>query len=168
MPRVTKFCSRSLTVAARLEFRSRRRQGVVTRYFIRLFIAALLCALSTLAADISGIWVGQVPGRNGEPQDVAFKFTQNGSALAGKLYGDYQSSPITKGIIAVDLITFTITVSEQSGNQINDSKLRFSGTIKNGEMELTREREGATIAGNGGSVSFKGNAKQKFRLKRLL
>jgi hypothetical protein len=35
-------------------------------------------------------------------------------------------------------------------------------------MELTREREGATNAGNGGVVQFRGNTKQTFRLKRLL
>ena len=34
-------------------------------------LAALLFALTVHAADLSGIWVGQVPTRNGESLDIA-------------------------------------------------------------------------------------------------
>ncbi len=134
----------------------------------RLTIGGLLCGWTLLGADVAGIWVGRIPGNKGDFQDVAFQFTQKGTALEGKLYGDYQSSPITEGKIAGDRITFLVIAPEQSGNQINDTKLRFTGSMKDGEVELTREREGATIAGNGGAVTFKTNAPQTFRLKRLL
>ena len=134
----------------------------------KLILACLLVAWVASAADLTGIWVGQIPGRNGEPQDIAFKFTQNGTTLGGKLYGDYQSAPISEGKISGDQVTFVVIAPEQAGNQINKAKLRFSGNIQAGEMELTREREGATNAGDGGTVQFRGNAKQTFRLKRLL
>ena len=134
----------------------------------KLILACLLCACTVSAADLTGIWVGQIPGRNGEPQDIAFKFTQNGTTLGGKLYGDYQSAPISEGKISGDQVTFIVIAPEQAGNQINKAKLRFSGNIQAGEIELTREREGATNAGDGGTVQFRGNAKQTFRLKRLL
>src|SRR5437773_2711817 len=117
----------------------------------------LLLASSLFAGDITGIWVGQIPGRNGELLDISFKFTQDGSTLGGKLYGDYQSTPITEGKISGDQVAFVVVAPEQSGNQINRTKLRFSGSVKGGEMELTREREGSTNAGNGGGVQFKGN-----------
>ena len=144
-------------------------------------VACLLCAWTLHAADVTGIWIGQIPGRNGEMLDIAFKFTQNGTALAGKLYGDYQSTPITEGKITGDQISFVVNAPEQAGNQINRARLSFSGSITAqasargtepappaDEIELTREREGATNAGNGGVVQFRGNAKQTFRLKRLL
>ncbi len=134
---------------------------------VRLAIFSLLWAGALCAADLSGIWMGQLPGRNGEPQDIAFKFTQSGEKLQGKLYGDYQSTAITEGKVAGDEISFIVIAPEQAGNQINQARLRFKGSIKDGEIELTREREGATNAGNGGVVQFKGNAKQTFRLKRL-
>ena len=120
------------------------------------------------AGDITGIWTGQIPGRNGDLLDISFKFTQDGATLGGKLYGDYMSAPITEGKISGDQVTFLVIAPEQAGNQINRTKLRFSGTIKAGEIELTREREGSTNAGNGGGVQFKGNTKQTFRLKKLL
>jgi hypothetical protein len=135
---------------------------------MRVLLSVLLCASGALAADISGIWVGNVPGRNGEPLDIAFKFTTSGTAVGGKLYGDYQSTVISEGKISGDEISFIVVTPEQAGNQINESRLRFKGTVKNGEMELTRDRESSTNAGNGGGVQIKNNAPQVVHLKRLL
>ena len=75
---------------------------------------------------------------------------------------------MAEGKISGDQITFVVNAPEQAGNQINRARLSFSGSLQGGEIELIREREGATNAGNGGTVQFRGNAKQTFRLKRLL
>ena len=129
----------------------------------------LLCGAALFGADLTGIWVGQIPTRNGETVDIAFQFTQAGAKLSGKLYGDYKSSPIVAGLVAGDLVTFVVLAEEQAGNQINDSRLRFTGSLKSGEVELTRERESSTNAGNkGGSQTRPGQgATQTFRFKRL-
>ena len=108
-----------------------------------------------------------MPGRNGELKDIAFQFTQKGAVLGGKMYGDYQSTPIAEGTVSGDLVTFTVNTQEQTGNQINETRIRFTGRIKGGEMELFRERETSTNAGNGGAVQIKGNPRQACRLKRL-
>jgi hypothetical protein len=132
-----------------------------------LLLALFSLALS--AADLTGIWTGQIPTRNGDTLDIAFQFSQNGTKITGKLYGDYKSSPIVEGIISGDLITFVVLAEEQAGNQINESRLRFTGSLKDGEVELTRERESSLAAGNRGKApSRPGPAqKQTFRLKRL-
>ena len=132
-------------------------------------LAGLLFALAVSAADLTGIWVGQVPTRNGETVEIAFQFTQTGTKLNGKLYGDYRSSPIVEGIVSGDLVTFVVLAAEQNGNQINDSKLRFTGSLQSGEIELTRERESVINAGNKGSAQTKAgpSPKQMFRLKKL-
>ncbi len=126
-----------------------------------------LWAASLLGADINGIWIGEIPGRNGQAQEIAFKFTQKGAKLEGKMYGAYQSTPISEGTIFGELLTFTLHAQEQTGNQINESRIRFTGRLKNGEMELFRERESSTNAGNGGTVNVQVNSKQTCRLKRL-
>lgn len=134
----------------------------------KLAISALFAG-SLLGADLSGIWVGQIPTRNNQTQEIAFQFSHKGEALGGKLYGDYQSTRITEGKVSGDQIEFLLVTAEQAGNQINEMRLRFTGTISaTGEMELTREREGARNAGNGGAVQLRGDAKQTFKLKRLL
>ncbi len=127
----------------------------------------LLFSLSLGAADFSGIWVGLIPGRLGEV-DVAFQFIQKGAVLGGKIYGEYQSTPIASGTVSGDLVTFVVVAPEQAGNQINDTRLRFTGRLIDGQIELTRERESSTNAGNRGGAPSRFNARQTFRLKRLL
>lgn len=101
---------------------------------------ALLCGLlaaSTLFADISGIWTGQQPDRNGDLQNFAFQFVQKGDSITGKMYGDNESTPITEGKLSGEQVRFTVT-GELNG-QIN--KAVYSGTVKGDEMEIFRERK---------------------------
>jgi hypothetical protein len=133
--------------------------------------AAILFALSVAslpAADLSGFWLGSVTGggRRNQVQDVTFQFIQSGATLTGKLYVDYGSTPILKGTIDGDKIAFQVLVREQAGNEINQSVLRFTGTLKDGEIEITREREEIRAAGNSGAAFAKPGT-QTFRLKRL-
>jgi len=103
-------------------------------------------------------------------QDIAFQFRQTGSKLEGKLYGDYQSSPIVQGTVAGAAVSIIVSGSEQAGNQINETQTRFTGRLyENGEIELTRERESSHNAGNSGAVetSRKPAPRLTFRLKRL-
>jgi hypothetical protein len=124
--------------------------------------------LSLHAMDISGFWLGTAAsgGRRNVTQDYAFQFVQKGSELTGKLYVDYGSTPILKGTIEGDRITFQVVAREQAGNEINQSVFKFTGTLKDGEIEITREREEVRAAGNSGAA-FARPGSQTFRLKRL-
>ncbi|WP_031498660.1 hypothetical protein [Bryobacter aggregatus] len=127
----------------------------------------LLLATALSGADFNGIWLGSFEPRPGITEDIAFQFTQKGSVLTGKLYGDYQSTPIAKGTIAGELISFLLVRQEQSGNEINENRIRFTGRMVNGEIELTREREASTRAGSGAAATLRNNPRHSFRLKRL-
>ena len=131
-------------------------------------LTALLFAGSLAAGELSGIWMGQYPARNGDPIDIAFKFTQEGDSLTGKLYGDYRSTPVVEGKVTGDQVSFVVIAQEQAGNQINETRMRFTGILKAGELELTRSREGVRDAANGGVAQVRGDAKQTMKLKRLL
>ncbi len=122
--------------------------------------------LLAMAADVSGIWTGQIATRLGT-QDVTIKLEQQGTKLTGKLYDDRGSSPISEGKAVGDVVIFVVAVQEQSGNQINDTRLRYTGTLRDGTLELARDRESSTIAGNSGGVFQKSSAKQLIKLKRL-
>ncbi len=122
-----------------------------------------------IAADLNGIWVGQVPARNNDKLDIAFQLKQTGAVLTGKLYGDYRSTQILEGRIDGDTVTFIVLAEEQAGNQINDSRLKFTGVMKDGEMELTRRRESSTTAGSGAAApSRNADPGVTFRLKKLI
>ncbi len=129
---------------------------------------SFLAVLTMSAADLTGIWTGQIPGRRGDLLDIAFQLKHTGNQLTGKLYGDYQSTPISEGIVAGDLVTFVVVGAEQAGNQINRSRLRFTGRFVDGELELTRDRESSADAFNGANVQSRPAPKPSFRLKRML
>jgi len=129
----------------------------------------LAIPLLSQAADLSGIWLGTAAtgGRRNQMQDFAFQFIQKGPTLTGKLYLDYGgSTPILKGTIDGDRIAFQVIAREQAGNEINQSVFRFTGTLKDGELELTREREEIRAAGNSGAA-FARPGSQIVKLKRL-
>jgi hypothetical protein len=116
--------------------------------------------------------MGQLaPNRPGaDPTDVSIQIVQTGSKLSGKLYGEYKSDPIVEGTIAGNLVTFVVLATEQAGNQINETRLRFTGSLKDGELELFRERESSSNAGNAGNSQTRPNAtnRQLLKLKRLV
>jgi len=142
----------------------------------KLLITSLLFVAALPAADIAGTWLGQIPtttatgDARGTFQQVAFQFIQNGTKLTGKLYGDLESAPIIEGKVTDDQIEFVVIAQEQQGNQITATKLRFTGSLKkDGDIEITRVRESATNAGNGGTYNFKAdNSKRTFSLKKAL
>ena len=118
------------------------------------------------AADLTGIWTGQISTRLGT-QDVTIKLEQQGTKVTGKLYDDRGSSPISEGKAVGDVVIFVVAVQEQNGNQINDTRLRYTGTLHDDVLELARDRESSTIAGNSGGVFQRSSAKQIIKLKRL-
>ena len=139
------------------------------RRLLPLFAIALAIPVSSLhAADMSGIWLGSAAtgGRRNLVQDVAFQFIQKGTTLTGKLYIDYGSTPILKGTVDGDRFTFQVVAREQAGNEINQSVFRFTGTLKDGEIEITRDREEVRAAGNSGAA-FARPGSTTFKLKRL-
>ena len=130
-----------------------------------------LVASSLFGADLSGIWVGQLERPNRDPIDLSFQFTQTGSTLKGKLYGDYGSDRIVEGTVEGDTIRFVVFAQEQAGNQINEVKLTFEGVIKDGVLEMTRDRGPSRNAANAGDSGLKrtmNTPKIPFKLKRLL
>ena len=130
---------------------------------MRALLSALLLTLPLAAGDLSGIWVGQL-----NTKDVAFQFSQKGDTLSGKLYGDYRSTPILEGKVSGDGLTFVVIAEEQSGNQINQTRLVFTGKLKDGRLDLTRQRESSTNAGNSGDSKPRAGKPEPFTLKRLL
>jgi len=138
------------------------------RKLVQIICLAALC-LGLSAEELTGIWVGQIPvGRQGAMLDIAFKIDQKGNVIQGKLYGDYKSSPITEGSITGNQVTFSVITQEQAGNEINNTLLKFTGTVNGNELEVTRERGFATSAGNGGGYQFRNNKPVTFKLKRLI
>jgi hypothetical protein len=137
------------------------------RRMLSLAAGLALSAVLLSAADLTGIWLGTLTGgRRNQVTDFAFQFVQSGNTLTGKVYTDYGSTPILKGTIEGDQISFQAMAREQNGNEILTAVLKFTGTIKDGEIELTKEREDVRAVGST-AQTFNRAQKQVVKLKRL-
>ena len=110
----------------------------------RLFATAAITALFAtiaMAADISGKWVGQVPGRNGTTENT-FTLKQAGDQLTGTMTNQAGEFPIKEGKVTGDDVSFKVTL-EFNGNSIG---LMFSGKVSGNELKMKRTREGSDQA----------------------
>ena len=90
------------------------------------------------AADITGKWTAQVPGRDGQTRETTFDFKVEGEKLTGTTTGINGDVPITDGTVKGDAIAFTV-VANFNGN---DVKILYKGTVAGDEIKFTRQREG--------------------------
>jgi hypothetical protein len=97
---------------------------------------------AVLAADVSGKWVAQVPGRNGQTREVAFNLKAGGGELTGTVTTPRGERQISEGKISGDRISFA-EVLEFNGNQM---KLLYQGKVAGDEIKFTRQREGGERA----------------------
>ncbi len=98
-----------------------------------------MLALTAMAADVSGKWTAQVPGRGGQTREQTFNLKVDGSTLTGTVSGRMGDTPIAEGKVDGDQISFSQTM-EFNGNSV---KLVYKGTISGDEIKFTRMRDGA-------------------------
>lgn len=101
---------------------------------------ALVAATVAWAADVSGKWVGQVPGRGGETRETTFNFKVEGDKLTGTVSGRQGDNPISDGKVKGDEISFTQVISA-GGNEV---KMLYKGKVSGDEIKFTRTREGGS------------------------
>jgi len=73
------------------------------------FLALFLSSLSA-AADISGKWAGDVPGRGGDMTPMTFTFKADGDKLTGSVTGPQGDVPLQDGKVSGDQIAFSTTL----------------------------------------------------------
>jgi hypothetical protein len=114
--------------------------------FLCASLFLLLAAAAVFAADPSGKWVAQIPGRGGQTRELTINLKADGGNLTGSVTTMRGDAPISEGKIDGDNVSFA-QVMNFNGSQI---KLIYKGKISGDEIKFTREREG----GNGQQVEF--------------
>ena len=99
----------------------------------------LAAALVAHAADITGKWTAQVPGRDGQTRETTFTFKVEGEKLTGTTSGRNGDQSISDGTVKGDAVTFNV-VGNFNGQ---DVKIVYKGTIAGDEIKFTRQREGS-------------------------
>ena len=99
--------------------------------FVLTAFAAMTAAL--LAADVSGKWLAQVPGRQGgAAREVTFMFKADGATLTGSM-ADAQTGKldIADGKVSGDTISFSVTTER--------GKRTYTGAVAGAEIKFKRE-----------------------------
>jgi hypothetical protein len=99
----------------------------------------LLGIVFVCAADVTGKWTAQVPGRGGETRETTFNFKADGETLTGTMTGRGGDVPISNGKISGDDLSFNVTMNF-GGNEI---KFTYKGSVAGDEIKFTRTREGS-------------------------
>jgi opacity protein-like surface antigen len=103
-----------------------------------LAAAVAMAVASAYAADVTGKWTAQVPGRDGQTREQTFTFKADGEKLTGTVSGMQGDTEIKDGTVKGDEIAFSITRSFQG----NDVKINYKGKVAGDEIKFTSQREG--------------------------
>jgi hypothetical protein len=105
----------------------------------KLFLAVtMLCALAfvAFAADVTGKWTAQVPGRGGQMMDMTMNLKSEGESLTGTVTGFGGAEiPISEGKVSGDNISF-VTSIDRGGQTF---KQTYTGTVAGNEIKFKRE-----------------------------
>src|ERR1700682_1489468 len=115
---------------------------------MRYKLCAVLClmgvfAFAVAAADVTGKWTAETPGRDGQTMTSTFNLKADGSTLTGTVSGMRGEQPISDGKVDGDNISFNVVVKMQG----NEMKMVYKGKVEGDQIKFTREREGG---GGGG------------------
>ena len=112
-----------------------------------LFVAtlALVFTFAVMAADVTGKWTFEQPGRGGNPgRPVTITLKQDGTKLTGSVPGmgrggDTPPPPaeIKDGKVEGNMVSFTVT-REFNGNTMTT---KYEGTVNGDEMTLKITRD---------------------------
>jgi hypothetical protein len=114
-----------------------------------VLIAAMLLLVmvaAAWAADVTGKWIAQIPGRGGQAAETTFNFKVTGTDLTGTVSAPQGDQEISEGKVTGDEISFVVKM-DMRGNEI---KMLYKGKVSGDEIKFERTREGAAAGGGAG------------------
>ena len=113
-----------------------------------------LFASAAWAADPSGQWIAQIPGRDGNPMETTFNLKASGEKLTGTMANQFGEREISDGKVNGDDVNFNVKI-EFNGNEF---MFIYKGKMSGNEIKFTRERKGGDF---GGPATVEFTAKRK-------
>ena len=105
-----------------------------------LSVLALLSAsvFTLAAADATGKWTAEVPGRDGNTMTNTFDLKADGSKLSGTMSTPRGEQAITDGKVDGDYVSFNVVMKMG----YNARRLNISGVLSGDTIKFTRSMEG--------------------------
>jgi len=105
---------------------------------LRLALLAGLLAVAAFAADVTGKWTAETPGRGGRAMQQTITLKADGNTLTGTMSGRGGETAISDGKIDGDNISFSV-VREFQGNSM---KMNYTGKVSGDTIQFKVQREG--------------------------
>mgnify|MGYP006287814363 CR=1 FL=1 len=105
-----------------------------------LTLASLSAAFTLLAAaaDVTGKWIAQVPGRDGQTREVVYTFKADGAKLNGSMSGPQGAEiAISDGKIDGDNIAFTVKLEFNGNSMVRN----YSGILAGDEIKMKSQTQ---------------------------
>ena len=112
---------------------------------LKLILAGSLAALTMMAADATGKWTAETPGRDGNTMTITMNLKADGDKLTGTVSGRRGDSDISNGKIDGDNVTFDV-VREFNGNTMTT---HYNGKLDGDTIHFTIKMEGGMGGGQG-------------------
>lgn len=104
-----------------------------------LCVAILFLSFTAMAADVTGKYTGEQPGRQGQTQPVTITLKQDGGSLTGSLSGGRGGDvQISDGKVDGDTVTFTVKREMQGNTMV----MKYTGKVSGDTIKFTRTVEG--------------------------
>ncbi|MBV8834435.1 MAG: hypothetical protein JO108_34995 [Acidobacteriaceae bacterium] len=116
---------------------------------LRLLLAGTLATVALWAADVTGKWTYEMPGRDGNTMTGTMNLKADGSKLTGTISGPRGETEISDGKIDGDNVSFNV-VREFNGNKMT---LNYKGKVEGDTIHFTMKMEGGRM-GNGAGREF--------------
>ena len=111
---------------------------VRTRMVFCTLALLALSVIAAVAADVSGKWVAQIPGRDGATMERVFTFKVSGATLTGTISTQRGEQEISEGKVAGDEISFVVVRKVQE----REMKTTYKGKVSGTEIKFTSTMPG--------------------------
>jgi len=105
---------------------------------LKLMLAGCLATMTMMAADATGKWTAEMPGRDGNTQTVTMNLKADGGAITGTVSGRRGDSEISQGKVDGNTVSFDV-VREFNGNKMTQ---HYVGTLDGDTIHFTIKMEG--------------------------
>jgi hypothetical protein len=105
---------------------------------LKLMLAGCLATLTMMAADATGKWTAEMPGRDGNTMTVTMNLKADGSALTGTVSGRRGEAAISEGKVDGDTVSFDV-VRENNGNKMTQ---HYVGKMDGDTIHFSIKMEG--------------------------
>jgi hypothetical protein len=112
---------------------------------LKLILAGSLAALTMMAADATGKWTAEMPGRDGNSMTVTINLKADSDKLTGTVSGRRGDIDISNGKVDGDNVMFDV-VREFNGNTMTQ---HYSGKLDGDTIHFTIKMEGGMGGGQG-------------------